>query len=171
MFKSWQLVEFSVLNREKFCVTKWIIFSSCKQITEKAQKTEILRKGTRRGEGCHSYSCFWDGKWAQNSFWSYLSQTNCERGGEEGLTRACLSTCSPSHHLLNCRNHHVSPDGQRWNQTDYIIFFAAEVGEALYSQQKQDLELTVAQIMNSLLQNSDLNWRKWGKPLDHSGMT
>ena len=41
-----------------------------------------------------------------------------------------------------------------------IIFFAAKDGEALYSQQKQDQELTVAQIMNSLLPNSDLNWRK-----------
>ena len=40
------------------------------------------------------------------------------------------------------------------------IFFAAKDGEALYSQQKQDQELTVAQIMNSLLPNSDLNWRK-----------
>ena len=38
-----------------------------------------------------------------------------------------------------------------------IIFFAAKNGEALYGQQKQDLELTVAQVMNSLLQNSDLN--------------
>ena len=38
-----------------------------------------------------------------------------------------------------------------------IIFFAAEDGETLYSQQKQDQELSVAQIMNSLLQNSDLN--------------
>ena len=38
-----------------------------------------------------------------------------------------------------------------------IIFFAAKDGEALYSQQKQDWELTVAQIMNSLLPNSDLN--------------
>ena len=38
-----------------------------------------------------------------------------------------------------------------------IIFFAAEDGEALYSQQKQELELTVAQIMKSLLQNSELN--------------
>ena len=28
------------------------------------------------------------------------------------------------------------------------IFFAAKDGEALYSQQKQDWELTVAQIMN-----------------------
>ena len=38
-----------------------------------------------------------------------------------------------------------------------IILFAAEDGEALYSQQKQDQELTVAQIMNSLLTNSVLN--------------
>ena len=37
-----------------------------------------------------------------------------------------------------------------------IIFFAAKDGEALRSQQKQDRELTVAQIMNSLLPNSDL---------------
>ena len=41
-----------------------------------------------------------------------------------------------------------------------IIFFAAKDGEALYSQQKQDLELTVAQVLNSLSPNSDLNWRK-----------
>ena len=41
-----------------------------------------------------------------------------------------------------------------------IIFFAAKDGEALYSQQKQDWELTLAQIMNSLLQNLDLNWKK-----------
>ena len=52
------------------------------------------------------------------------------------------------------------------------IFFAAEDGEALYSKQKQDWELTVAQIMNSLLPNSDLKLNiKKGKPLDHSGMT
>ena len=38
-----------------------------------------------------------------------------------------------------------------------IIFFAAKDREALNSQQKQDWELTVAQIMNSLLPNSDLN--------------
>ena len=42
----------------------------------------------------------------------------------------------------------------------WIIFFAAKDGETLYSQQKQDQELTVAQIMNSLLPNSDLNGRK-----------
>ena len=49
----------------------------------------------------------------------------------------------------------TSPGGQHRNQL--IIFFAAKHGEALYSQWKQDQELTVAQIMNSLLPNSDLN--------------
>ena len=53
-----------------------------------------------------------------------------------------------------------------------IIFFAAKDGEALYSQQKEDQELTVAQIMNSLLPNSESRkLKKVGKPLDHSGMT
>ena len=50
----------------------------------------------------------------------------------------------------------TSPDGQHQNQIDYI-FFAAKDGEALYGQQKEDQELIVAQIMNSLLPNSDLN--------------
>ena len=36
-----------------------------------------------------------------------------------------------------------------------IIFLAAKYGEALYSQQKQDWELTMAQIMNTVLPNSD----------------
>ena len=37
-----------------------------------------------------------------------------------------------------------------------IIFFAAKDGEALHIKQKQDWELTVAQIMNSLLPNLDI---------------
>ena len=49
----------------------------------------------------------------------------------------------------------TSPDGQ--HEIRLIIFFAAKDGEALYSQQKQDQKLTMAQIMNSLLPNSDLN--------------
>ena len=38
-----------------------------------------------------------------------------------------------------------------------IIFFAVKDVEALYSQQKQDQELTVAEIMNFLLPNLYLN--------------
>jgi len=34
-----------------------------------------------------------------------------------------------------------------------IIFFAAKNGEAVYSQQKLEWEMTLAQIINSLLQN------------------
>ena len=42
----------------------------------------------------------------------------------------------------------------------FIKFFAAKDGDVLYSQQKQDRELTVAQIMNSLLSNSELLFAK-----------
>ena len=49
----------------------------------------------------------------------------------------------------------ISPDGQ--HEIRLILFFAAKDGETLYSQQKQDQELTVAQITNSLLPNSDSN--------------
>ena len=42
-------------------------------------------------------------------------------------------------------------------ETRLIIFFEAKYGVALYSEQKQAQELTLAQIMNSLLRNSDLN--------------
>ena len=41
-----------------------------------------------------------------------------------------------------------------------IIFFVAKDGEALYRQQKQDLGLTVAQLISFLLWNLGLNWRK-----------
>ena len=45
-------------------------------------------------------------------------------------------------------------------ETRLIIFFAAKDGEALHSQQKQDWELTVAQTMDTLLKNSELNWSR-----------
>ena len=41
-----------------------------------------------------------------------------------------------------------------------IIFFAAKDRKALYSQQKVDWELTMVQIINSLLPNADVSWRK-----------
>ena len=62
----------------------------------------------------------------------------------------------------------ASTDDQHWNRID---FFAAKVEKLYTISKKQDQELTVAHIMNSLLPNSDWNWRKWRKPLDHSGMT
>ena len=56
-------------------------------------------------------------------------------------------------HKMSTHGHHQMVN----TKIRLIIVFAAKDGEALYSQQKQDQELTVAQIMNSLLPNSDLN--------------
>ena len=55
--------------------------------------------------------------------------------------------------ILHSHEHHQVVN----TEIRLIILFAAKDGEALYSQQKQDWELTAAQIMNSLLPNSDLN--------------
>ena len=58
----------------------------------------------------------------------------------------------------NTREHSIHGHHQMVNtEVGLIIFFAAKDGEAPYSQQKQDQELTVAQTMNPLLPNSDLN--------------
>ena len=52
-------------------------------------------------------------------------------------------------------------DMTRWsNKIRLTIFFAAKDQEVLYIQKTHDLDLTVAQIMNSLLPNSGLNGRK-----------
>ena len=53
----------------------------------------------------------------------------------------------------------ASPDGQYQNQIDYISCSWRWRG-SIESAKKQDLELTMAQVINSFLQNSGLNWRK-----------
>ena len=62
-------------------------------------------------------------------------------------------------------------DINRWSipKSDWLYSLQPKM-EKLYavSKKKKDQELTLAQIMSSLLSNSDLNWKKWGKPLDHS---
>ena len=54
---------------------------------------------------------------------------------------------------LSTRGHHQMVN----TKIRLVIVFSVKHGEALYSQQKQDQDLTAAQIMNSLLPNSDLN--------------
>ena len=63
----------------------------------------------------------------------------------------------------------TSPDGHHQNQTDYSL--CRKRWRSSTQSEKKDQKLIVAQTMNSLLPNSDLNWRKWGKLLDHSSMT
>ena len=52
----------------------------------------------------------------------------------------------------------TSRDSQHRNQIDYIL--CSQRWRSSIQSKKQDHELTVAQIMNSLLPNSDSNWRK-----------
>ena len=73
--------------------------------------------------------------------------------GNRVLPRKC--TGHSKHPLPTTQEKTLHMDHQMVNtKIRLIIFFAAKDGEALYSQQKQDQELTVAQIMNSLLPNS-----------------
>ena len=72
------------------------------------------------------------------------------------LPRECTDQSKPSSN--NTRDNSTYGYHQMVNtEIRLIIFFAAKDGEPLYSQQKQDWELTVAQVMNFLLQNSNLN--------------
>ena len=71
-----------------------------------------------------------------------------------------LPTERTGHNILFQQNKEDSTHGHHQmanTKIRLIIFLAAKDGEALYSQQKQDGELIAAQIMNSLLPNSDLN--------------
>ena len=53
----------------------------------------------------------------------------------------------------------TSPDGQHRNQIDYILCSQRWRSSTQSAKEKKDQELTAAQIMNSLLQNWDLNRR------------
>ena len=98
--------------------------------------------------------------WSNRQVWPWSTKWSKAKANRI-LPRECTSH---SKHLLPTTQEmtlytQTSPDGQYWNQTDYI-FFAVKDGEPLHSQQKQDREQTMTQTMNSLLPNSDLNWRQ-----------
>ena len=63
----------------------------------------------------------------------------------------------------------TSPDGRHWNQIDYIL--CSQRWRSSIQSAKTRPGADCGSDYESLLPNSDLNWRKWGKPLDHSGMT
>ena len=65
----------------------------------------------------------------------------------------CLQLSHSSNNTREDSTHHQMVN----TKIRVIILFAAEDGEALYSQQKQDLELTLAQLMSSVVQNLDSN--------------
>ena len=63
----------------------------------------------------------------------------------------------------------TSPDGQHHNQTDYIL--CSQRWRSSIQSAKTRLGADCGSDHELLIAKSDLNWRKWGKPLAHSGMT
>ena len=91
--------------------------------------------------------------WSNRQIWPSTERSRAK--ANRVLPRECTGHANTLFHQHKRRLYTwMSPDGQHQN---LIIFCAAKDGEARYSQQKQDWELTVDQIMNSLLPNSDLN--------------
>ena len=70
-----------------------------------------------------------------------------------------------NHYVWQLTWRHDSTHGhhQMVNTEIRLVMLSAVKDRALYSQQKQDWKLTVAQIMNSLLPSSVLNWIKQEK--------
>ena len=77
------------------------------------------------------------------------------------------------HRLPATQEKTLHMDITRWStpKSDWLYSLQPQMEKLYTVSKKKEQELTVAQIMNSLLPNSDWNWRKWRKPLDHSGMT
>ena len=62
----------------------------------------------------------------------------------------------------NTRDNSIHMDITRWSilKSDWLYSLQLKMEKLYTVSKKQDQELTMAQIMKSLLQNSDLNWRK-----------
>ena len=80
---------------------------------------------------------------------------------ENALVRANTLFQKHKRKLCTC----TSPDGQHQNQIDSILC------SQRWRSSIQSTKTRPGADCGSLLSNSDLNWRKQGKPLDHSGMT
>ena len=77
----------------------------------------------------------------------------------------------PKHPLPTTQEMTLHMDITRWStlKSDWLYYLQKKIEKLYTVSKKQDVEVTVAQIKNSL-QNSGLNWRKQEKPLDHKGM-
>ena len=96
--------------------------------------------------------------WSNRQIWPWSTEWSRAKANRV-LPREC--TGHSKHPLPTTRGNSTHGHHKMVNtKFRLILFFAATDREALYSQQKQDQELTMSQIINSLLPNSDLNWRK-----------
>ena len=96
--------------------------------------------------------------WSNRQIWPWSTERSRAKANRI-LPREC--TGHSKHPLPTTQEKTTHGHHQMVNtEIRLIIFYLVKDGEALYSQRKQDWELTTAQIMNSLLPNSDLKRRK-----------
>ena len=108
--------------------------------------------------------------WSNRQIWLWSTKRSRAKANRI-LPREC--TDHSKHTRPTTQEKALHMDITRWPipKSDWLYPLQPKVEKLTFSsQQKQDWELTVAQIMNSLFPNSDLNGRK-GKPLDHLDMT
>ena len=108
--------------------------------------------------------------WSNRQIWPWSTEWSRSKPNR---VLARERTGHSKHSLPTTEEKTLHMDITRWStQKSGWLYPLPPKMEKLYTiSKKKDRELTVAQIMNPLLPNSDLNRRKWGKPLDHSGMT
>ena len=93
--------------------------------------------------------------WSNRQIWPWTTKRSKAKANRV-LPRECTDHSKLS--LPTTREDSTHGHHQMVNtEIRLITFFAAKDGEALYNQQKQDWEQTVAQIMNSLLPNTGIN--------------
>ena len=93
--------------------------------------------------------------WSNRQIWPWITKLSRAKANRV-LPREC--TGHSKHPLPTTRDDTTHGHHQMVNtKIRLMTFFAAKDGEALYSQNKQDLDPIVAQIMKSLLPNSNLN--------------
>ena len=87
--------------------------------------------------------------------WVAISFSNAWKWKVKGKSHSCARLLATPWAAA-----YQAPPSMGFSRQEYWSGLPLPSPYSLYSQQKQDWELTVAQIMNSLLPNSDLKWRK-----------
>ena len=103
--------------------------------------------------------------WSNRQVWSWSTKWSRAKA-DRVLPR---ERTGHSKHLLPTTQEttlHMDITSRSIPKSDWLYSLQPKM-ESFIQSAKQDWELVVAQIMNSLLQNLDLNWRKYRKPLGH----
>ena len=148
-------------SNPSLCLNQWCWRSGSWMILWRP--TRPSRTNTQKRCPFHYRALEWKSRksrdiWSSRQIWPWSTKWSRAKANRV-LPREC--TGHNKHPLPTTQEKTLHMDitryGQYWSQIDYILW--AKDGEALDNWQKQGRELTVAQIMNFLLPDSDLNWR------------